>query len=102
MYLHAISGDAASDGDAWLTVTKERNGFRLRGDIESRSGCVALKAVQMHLGTFWGGDQIARTCEDAKYVAVDSWTHHSDVVLTAIINHGLDYDSSIVTLTGRH
>ena len=43
--LHAISGDGASDGTASLTVTKENNGFRLRGTVESLSGCVELKAV---------------------------------------------------------
>ena len=101
VYLHAISGDGTSDGYAWLIVTRENSGYRIHGDLESRGGCLALKAVTMHLGTYWGGDQIARSCEPNRYVHVNTWTHHPDVVLTAIIPHGMDWDSHIVTLTGR-
>lgn len=66
-----------------------------RAESDTRNG------IPQHLGTYWGGDQIARSCEPNRYVHVNTWTHHPDVVLTAIIPHGMDWDSHIVTLTGR-
>ncbi|WP_345700498.1 hypothetical protein [Kitasatospora terrestris] len=101
IYLHATAGDGSSDGVADLTVTKENNGYRLRGYIEAVSGCVELRAVNMHLGSYLGGDVVKKTCEQNVHARINSWTHHTDVVLSAVVPHGPDWDSSIVTLTGR-
>ncbi|RAG81817.1 hypothetical protein DN069_30615 [Streptacidiphilus pinicola] len=99
--LSIASGHDSSDGVADLTVTRERGGYRLRGSVESAKGCVELKAVTMHFGVYLGGDSVAKVCGDDVHAGVDAWTHHSDVVLTALVPHGMDGDSKIVTLTGR-
>ncbi|SEM75096.1 hypothetical protein [Streptacidiphilus jiangxiensis] len=96
--LDAASGDSSVAGHAQLDVTRAHGGFRIRGAVTSFSGCVELKAVEMHLGMYWGGDQIVRVCGTGHRAAVDAFTHHSDVVLTADIGPG--YDSPITTLTG--
>lgn len=101
VYLNIASGDDSSDGVSDLTVTRENGGYRLRGYVESVKGCVELKAVNMHLGTYLGGDSVAKVCGDNVQTDVDAWTHHTDVVLTALVPHGMDWDSKIVTLTGR-
>ena len=101
VYLHATAGDGSSDGVSDLTVTQENGGYRLHGYVESVKGCVELKAVNMHLGTYFGGDSIAKVCGDNVQGGVDAWTHHTEVVLTALVPHGMDWDSHIVTLTGR-
>ncbi|MFG2844272.1 hypothetical protein ACGF12_14020 [Kitasatospora sp. NPDC048296] len=99
--LDASAGDGSVWGNARLTATQENNGYRLKGWVESGAGCVELKAVNMHLGSYLGGDQIVKTCETNVQVPVNAWTHHTDVVLSAIVPHGQDWDSHIVTLTGR-
>ncbi|MFJ8039727.1 hypothetical protein ACIRBX_04315 [Kitasatospora sp. NPDC096147] len=99
--LDAHAGDGSVGGTARLTVTRESGGFRLRGHVASTRGCVELKAVNMHLGTYLGGDTVKKTCKEGVQERVDSWTRHTDVVLSAIVDHGPDWDSSIVTLTGR-
>jgi hypothetical protein len=101
VYLHATSGDGSADGVSDLTVTRESGGYRLRGYVESVKGCSELKAVNMHLGTYLGGDPVAEVCGDDIRAGVDAWTHHSDVVLTALVPHGMGWDSKIVTLTGH-
>jgi hypothetical protein len=62
VYLHATAGDDSFDGVSDLTVTNESGGFRLRGYVESVKGCVELKAVNMYLGTYLGGDSVAKVC----------------------------------------
>ncbi|MFI5527380.1 hypothetical protein ACIA8O_02380 [Kitasatospora sp. NPDC051853] len=99
--LDAHAGDGSVGGIARLTVTKESGGFRLRGYVEATKGCVELKAVNMHLGTYLGGDTVKKACKQEVRERVDSWTRHTDVVLSAVVDHGPDWDSSIVTLTGR-
>ncbi|WP_042386835.1 hypothetical protein [Streptacidiphilus melanogenes] len=101
VYLHATSGDGSADGVSDLVVTRENGGYRLRGYVESVKGCSELKAVNMHFGTYLGGDAVARVCGDDVQTGVDAWTHHSDVVLTALVPHGMGWDSKITTLTGR-
>ncbi|WP_037604319.1 hypothetical protein [Streptacidiphilus rugosus] len=101
VHLRATAGDGSSDGVSDLVVTRENHGFRLRGYVESVAGCVELKAVTTHLGDYWGGDPVTGTCEANTLASVDAWTHHSDVVLTAVAPHGNDSDSAVVTLTGR-
>ncbi|SEM14572.1 hypothetical protein [Streptacidiphilus jiangxiensis] len=101
VYLQAVAGDDSADGVADLVVTRENGGYRLHGYVESVKGCVELKAVNMHLGTYFGGDSIAKVCGTNVQSDVDAWTHHTDIVLTAIVPHGMDWDSRIVTLTGR-
>jgi hypothetical protein len=101
VHLDATAGDGSSDGVADLTVTRESGGYRLRGSVGSVKGCVELKAVNMHLGTYVGGDPVARVCGEDVRAGVDAWTHHTDVALSAIVPHGMDWDSRIVTLTGR-
>ncbi|MEZ0069740.1 hypothetical protein ABIA32_005787 [Streptacidiphilus sp. MAP12-20] len=76
-------------------MTRESSGYRLRGYVES------VKAVNMHLGSYWGGDAVTRACEANTQSPVDAWTDHTDVVLTAVVPHGNDSDSAIVTLTRR-
>jgi hypothetical protein len=99
--LHATAGDGSADGVADLTVRRDRDGWRLTGYVEAVKGCVELKAVNKHLGDYVGGDSITKTCIPGHQATVDAFTHHTDVVLTAIVPHGLDFDSAIVTLTGR-
>ncbi|MER5354618.1 hypothetical protein ABT093_30340 [Kitasatospora sp. NPDC002551] len=99
--LDASAGDGSVSGSARLTATAENNGYRLKGWVESDRGCVELKAVNMHWGSYLGGDQITKTCETKVRAPVDAWTHHTDVVLSAIVDGGPDRDSRIVTLTGR-
>ena len=101
VHLDIASGDDSSDGVSDLTVTRENGGYRLRGYVESVKGCVELKAVNMHFGSYLGGDPVARVCGSNVQTGVDAWTHHTDVVLTALVPHGMDWDSKIVTLTGR-
>jgi hypothetical protein len=101
VHLHATSGDGSADGVSDLTVTRENGGYRLRGYVESVKGCAELKAVNMHVGTYLGGDSVTVVCGDDVRAGVDAWTHHSDVVLTALVPHGTGWDSKIVTLTGR-
>jgi hypothetical protein len=96
--LDASSGDSSVSGHAQLDVTREHGGFRVQGEVTSFSGCVELKAVEMHLGMYWGGDTIGRVCGHNHRTPVSAFTHHSDVVLSADIGPG--YDSPIVKLTG--
>ena len=99
--IQAIAGDQSSQGVADLAVTRDHGGFRLQGYVRADRGCVDLRAVNMHFGTYFGHDSIRRTCHDGQQIAVDAWTQHTDVVLTAIVPGGSDWDSKIVTLTGR-
>jgi hypothetical protein len=96
--LDAYSGDSSVSGHARLLVTRDHGAFHLRGEVTSDRGCVVLKAVQMHLGLYFGSDQVTRVCGDDRHITVDSHTHHSDVVLTADVGPG--YDSRIVALSG--
>ncbi|GAA2836544.1 hypothetical protein ACFQ0M_48665 [Kitasatospora aburaviensis] len=99
--LDASAPDGSVHGIARLYVTKESGGFRVKGYVEAISGCVELKAVNMHLGSYLGGDQIKKACKSNVEERVDAWTGHTDIVLSAIVNNGPDWDSSIVTLTGK-
>ena len=99
--LRATAGDGSVDGVADLTVRKDGDGWRLTGYTEAFKGCVELKAVNKHLGEFVGGDSITKTCIPGEQVQVNAFTHHDAVVLTAIVPHGFDFDSAIVTLSGR-
>ncbi|WP_042446502.1 hypothetical protein [Streptacidiphilus jiangxiensis] len=98
--VQAVAGDSTSSGVADFAVTRERGGFRLIGYVRADRGCVDLRAVNMHLGTYFSHDSIRRTCRAGQQVQVNAWTHHTDVVLTAIVDGGPDWDSKIVTLTG--
>ncbi|RAG85205.1 hypothetical protein DN069_12975 [Streptacidiphilus pinicola] len=98
--LDAASGDSSVTGHAELSVTRDHGGYRITGAVEAFRGCVELKAVNMHLGDYWGGDTITKTCKPNTRVPVDSWTHHGDVVLTALVDGGPDWDSRIVALHG--
>lgn len=98
--VQAVDGDSTVSGVADLAVTRERGGFRLSGYVRADRGCVELKTVNMHLGMYVGGDVVRRTCREGRQVRVSAWTHHTDVVLTAIVPGGTDWDSRIVTLTG--
>lgn len=55
----------------------------------------------MHLGSYLGGDQITKACKSNVEEPVNDWTGHTDIVLSAIVNNGPDWDSAIVTLTGK-
>ncbi|MEU9132415.1 hypothetical protein AB0D08_30630 [Kitasatospora sp. NPDC048540] len=59
------------------------------------------QAVNMHLGSYLGGDQITKACKSNVEEPVNDWTGHTDIVLSAIVNNGPDWDSAIVTLTGK-
>ncbi|MEZ0093245.1 hypothetical protein [Streptacidiphilus sp. EB129] len=98
--LQAAAGDNSSSGVTELSVTKESNGYRLRGYVRSDAGCVKLMAVTMHWGDYVGGDEVVRTCEAGVEAPVDAWTHHPDVVLVAIVPNGPDWQSHIAGLTG--
>ncbi|MEV4559041.1 hypothetical protein AB0K51_18915 [Kitasatospora sp. NPDC049285] len=99
--LSASAPDGSVHGIARLYVQKERSGYRVKGYVEAISGCVELKAVNMHLGSYLGGDQITKTCKPDVEEPVNAWTGHTDIVLSAIVDGGPDWDSSIVTLTGK-
>ncbi|MFE0457792.1 hypothetical protein ACFW1A_00845 [Kitasatospora sp. NPDC058965] len=101
IYLHATAGDNSSDGVADISVTEDRGGYRIHGYVEAVKGCMTLKGVEMHLGTYLGGDTISHVCGEGRKDQVDAWTHHSEIVLSAEVPHGFGRDSSIVTLTGR-
>jgi len=97
--LDANSGDGSVSGHAQLTAVPERGGHRVRGTVTSFSGCVRLAGVQMYWGARWGGDPIGHACGTDHTVSVDCWTGHGDVVLTAVVPDGLNYDSRIVRLS---
>ncbi|MFD5565524.1 MULTISPECIES: hypothetical protein [Kitasatospora] len=99
--LEASSGDVSAAGSARLTVTKEGDHYRVQGWVEANHGCVELRAVNMHLGDYIGGDSILRTCDGDGRRLVNSTTRHTHVVLTAIVDGGMNWDSKIVKLTGR-
>jgi len=98
--LDASSGDGSVSGHAQLVVTRDHGGYRVRGTVTSYGGCVKLKGVEMHLGVYFGGDPMGYVCGQGRHVDVNTYTGHSDVVLTAVINYGPDFDSRIVALTG--
>ncbi|WP_042373023.1 hypothetical protein [Streptacidiphilus neutrinimicus] len=96
--LDAASGDSSVEGHAEIAVTRDHDGYRITGTVEAFRGCVELKAVNMHLGDYLGGDSIKKTCKANTKIPVNAWTRHDSVVLTALI--GLNWDSRIVTLHG--
>ncbi|WP_037606756.1 hypothetical protein [Streptacidiphilus rugosus] len=98
--LDATSSDSSVAGHADISVTRDHGGYRITGTIESFRGCVELRAVNMHLGGYFGGNPIRKTCGPNTKIPVDAWTRHTDVVLAALVNGGPVRDSRIVTLHG--
>ena len=98
--LDAASGDSSVTGHAELSVTHDHGAYRITGTVEAFRGCVELRAVNMHLGGYFGGNAIRKTCKPNTKIPVDAWTHHTDVVLTALVDDGPVWDSRIVTLHG--
>ena len=67
-------------------------------NVESR---VTLKAVEMHLGSDFGGNTITKACKKGQVVRVRSTSRHHSVVLQVDEPGSIDFESRIVTLTGK-
>ena len=103
IHLSVSTGDNSTSGAADLTVTAQHDGYRIRGTVYDDRGshmCVTLRAVEMHLGSDFGGDDITRACTPGGSVSVDSLTRHHDVVLLVDEPGTVDFESKIVSLTG--
>ncbi|MFC5911808.1 hypothetical protein [Streptacidiphilus monticola] len=59
-----------------------------------------MRAVEMHLGMDFGGNDVATACGSGHHKSFSRTTRHHQVVLLVDEGGTVDWESRIVTLTG--
>jgi hypothetical protein len=99
--LTTTTGDGTVSGTADVSVTHEGTGYRVRGyvrDDRGSTGCVTLRAVELHAGTYFSADDIARACRSGQSVRVSAHTGHHYLVLTVVEPWTMNWDGRVTRL----